>query len=258
MGKDRYQHHFEHQPDTPATTDGARPPQFDTVNCRSRIGCTCTSCRGEGQSDGAGGGGSLTNSTPALSYVRSDTASEDGNSVEGEEGVADHHLWVPEHGWISIRAFNTAQSKHELCTCHNGVLPESNDYPFGSPSASGSLANASMKVESSGDEHGLDAYTLFALSQWDTCTSSSGILPYVGQHFHGETVKSCATPHHFTAPPLKVTHEREFCRNMIIGVSYDELPYGLDLSISEDATGDHSRYDVGERLRGTERVARYS
>ncbi|WPG97410.1 Hypothetical protein R9X50_00018500 [Acrodontium crateriforme] len=54
----------------------------------------------------------------------------------GDEGLEDHKVEVGKHGLVSIREMYLALARHRGCTCHGGVLPDEDDYPFSVPDLS--------------------------------------------------------------------------------------------------------------------------
>ena len=49
-------------------------------------------------------------------------AGHDSATIEGDEGIEDHKLWIENTGFVSIRAFNLALARHERCTCHPSAV----------------------------------------------------------------------------------------------------------------------------------------
>lgn len=238
--------HIENDPspDIPAEVDSERSPQLDLVVCRCRCGCTCASSRGEGENNDDGGG-ATTVRLPIAAAVN-DAASEDGDSIKGEEGVAEHMVEIGDMGMISFRAIHVALARHERCTCHVGMLPDTDDYPwtgYNSLAASGRLSNSSMRAQASGDERSMSSLSLprSAYSAATRSTTSSGFVRSVGGHFDHETAQPPLRTY-FTNSPMFLNHEREFCLNMEIGIEY----YAPELSIGESASmsSGHMEYDM--------------
>lgn len=127
---------------TPQLDNSRGPPQLNTTQARSRIGCACASSRGDDrtESEGGGGGGgggggdapSTSTSFTSLPTLTShpDTASDDGTaSIDGDEGV-EHQIEIGDLGKATFKQIFRALAKHRNCSCHCGVLPPDSDYPF--------------------------------------------------------------------------------------------------------------------------------
>ncbi|KAK4545675.1 hypothetical protein LTR36_002628 [Oleoguttula mirabilis] len=231
-----------------------RPPQLNEVVCRCRIGCACAASR-DGGEGGVDGGGHLAGVSLALPPSAGDDGSDDGASVNGDEGPAEHKIEVGDFGLVSLKAIHQALAKHQRCTCHRGILPETDDYPFSalnSPAASGILLGDSMTAQLSGDERNMSSS--LALSTRSGGSSQNGaigrfspsaFLGLMGEHFDFEVPHANTPPlSYFHSTPIWLGHERGYCFNMDIGVSYGML-YPPELSIGDSAAlVDHSEYDM--------------
>lgn len=108
----------------------------------------------------------------------------DWNSVDGDEGPGDHLIEVGDFGMVPLRAIWSSLARHRRCTCHGGVLPGHDDYPFSnvaSPADSGVLtSSSSMVVEPSSTEASMSSSESSLSTR---SVSSNALFAHVGGAF---------------------------------------------------------------------------
>lgn len=233
-------------PDKPGTVDSERSPQLNKVVCRCRCGCACASSRGGENGDSGGGGQAFELPNFALPESADDNVSEDGSSsVNGEEGV-DHEVEVGDLGLVSMRTIFDALAKHRRCTCHGGVLPDSEDYPFtafNSPAVSGMSPTDSMIVQLGGNDRSMSSLSLLSARSGSTQSSARAmgspgfLVGHTGGQFDHLELAHSVSPH-FVRTPLLLTQE-----DTLFGMAHD-VHYPTELSIGDGESRGHIEYDT--------------
>ncbi|KAK5710840.1 hypothetical protein LTR15_012817 [Elasticomyces elasticus] len=218
------------QKETAVAVDSSRPPQFDTVACRSRHGCACacSSDRVRRLEDG---------SQLVADYLARGVRPSglgDGGSVNGEEGLDDEKIEVGDLGAVSLRVIKVALAKHQRCTCD---VPMPTGY-----SSPGFDSDGSMLVEQSDDgDHSMAMSTaslpMSAISAVTRSTSPGSFVRFMGGLFDIEIAQP-VPQHYFSRTPVFLGHEAQFCMNMDIGLGYCML-YPEELSIGDSASSGH-------------------
>jgi len=227
--------------EAPIAVDSERSPQLNKIIARGRQGCACAASRGGRQVPVDGG----------TQIVRADTASvaesDNGSSVNGEEGLDDHKVEVGDFGYVSVRVIYAALAKRLHCGCN---CVRKDDYPFtasNSPAASGYPSGSSLIVEhDSGDEDSMNmSISSLAPSADGTGTrgtSLGGLVRHMGGPFEFDIVHTIPA-NNFIRTPIILGHEAQYCLNMDIGMGY-RLFYPDHLSIVEGSSSGHSEYNM--------------
>ena len=135
----------EHQPDIPPRRLSNQPPNLNLA-VRGHGGSPDGGQNiGEGDEGGSeSDGDSHMQDGSVMDYDLVDDESLDENrSVNGDEGLEDHLIEVGDLGMIPIRTVMISLARHRRCTCHAGVIPPADDYPFSviaSPTDSGIIS----------------------------------------------------------------------------------------------------------------------
>jgi hypothetical protein len=231
----------EYNPEVPQMIDSERSPQLDKVICRCRCGCACSSSRGGAEIE-SDGGGCAVQGAPGFDSAASDTASDDGRSVNGDEGAhAEHEVEVGDLGMVKIKTIMTALARHRRCTCHPrgpGMPYADDDACFGidSMTSLGFFPTDSMIAEHGSDLSRVTSMGSMSVHSGSTRSmDSSGFMPCVGEHLE-------MPAYHFTATPILLTQEISFPLNVNAGLHY--MRYPMDLSMSDSASTVHSEYDM--------------
>ena len=220
-------HHNDHNdpvednPDfeQPLDIDDERSPQLDKVKCRCRCGCACNSSRSGNENTEDGGGGE----------------SDDGNSVDGEEG-ADIETEVGDMGFFNLQRLGLVVARHQRLiaadasrqhTCCCFIRPNGLRTP-----------SSSMLVHLSPSQRSMSTPSLSQASTDGMSLDSSGFLFQAGGQF--EPLAAPLMPgYHFTHTPIQLAPELEF--SFPIGIA---LHYPSELEIESGTPHDFPAYDL--------------
>lgn len=216
----QYEKDFTPTREIPATPD-LRAPQFNEANRSCHCGCGCACGAGDGNDAGGDAGSAMDMNremSQAFEEANSETSSTYGDeTAKADEGTEPHLIEVGDFGLIPLELIHRTLAKHSRCTCHHGLLPGDEDYPFttyNSPNASGFLTpgdpSNSMIVEatsSSGDQSMMSSQVL------SICSGGSSLLEFMEGAFDFVQVPIFR--------PLSLTPEVPFIR------------YPIDIDISE-------------------------
>ena len=200
----------EGQPDIPPQRMSHQPPNLNlTVPGHGR------SCEG-GQNIGEGDDGSSDSAGEAAAHGRNDGVhaefefADDASigaerSVNGDEGPEDHLIEVGDLGMVPIRTVMRSLARHGRCTCHSGVIPSADDYPFSLTSSrnnSGIFSQHSMTVEVGSSPPSMSSSCV----SFGHYSSSSASLPGVFDFLTGgacdEDIAFFPLPFNFIRPPI--------------------------------------------------------